>query len=307
MRYGETGNAIAQFFRNYILENEIPFFEETICTDLIVDNGRVVGAIALNYRDGEFLVIRAKAIILATGTTGYLWKYSTPSREQTGDGLALAYRAGAELMGIEFQLWHMAELAYPPPLNRAIYIYPFLIPPNHVSPMFIDSQGRRFMPELETTHMWQQVNAVFERLIDKGLATEEGGWYASLKHISVKDLEDYYTPYEVLKKLGYDTERDLIPLHFSVHSMMGGIRINRNCETNICGLYAVGTAAALFLPTLHGSLCTAKIAVEHILRERINYELCELKNQDVREKLERVISLLREEPRDGFLPYPYSL
>ncbi|MEM3551725.1 MAG: FAD-binding protein, partial [Candidatus Bathyarchaeia archaeon] len=120
--HGDTGKNIMDVLRKEIIRRGIKFLEDTMVTRLLTKNDEVVGATALDYIHGKFLIIRAKSVILAAGGGGCLWKYSTASREVTADGLAIAFRAGAELTNIEFNLWHMADLGRRPGMKPIAWV-----------------------------------------------------------------------------------------------------------------------------------------------------------------------------------------
>lgn len=291
-KYGDTGKNIAEIFRNYLLSSKVRILEDVVVTSILTNEGRTVGAVVLDYVRGELLLIISKAVILATGTGGgYIWTYSTSPREITGDGLALAYRAGAELTGLEFQQWHIGEISRPSPWNRSLYIYPFAIPPKMGSPRFVDAEGRRFMPDLDEAAMWKQCKGVYDRLFKKGLASKNGGYYADMKNINPQDFKKYNTQYRFLEKLGVDPTRDLVEVHTSCHTMLGGVKIDLNAQTNVGGLYAIGATSAMFLPTLHSSLGTALLAVEHIIRHLRSIEYQDIPRESVQAEEQRVMAL----------------
>ncbi|KXB04033.1 hypothetical protein AKJ48_03435, partial [candidate division MSBL1 archaeon SCGC-AAA261O19] len=110
---GGAGQMVMDTLYSETLGKGIRFIEDTAATSILTKGGKCVGATAINYASGEFLVIRAKAVILATGHTGYQYTYSTQSREVVGGGIAMAYRCGAELHSLEFQHWHHSDTLYP--------------------------------------------------------------------------------------------------------------------------------------------------------------------------------------------------
>lgn len=305
-KFGDTGLQIMWIFRNKLMaDGKITVLEETLATNLLTKDGNVVGAMALDIKNGKLLAIRAKSTILATGSGGYVWRYCTNSRQVTGDGQVMAFREGAELMDIEIAYWHIADITCPEAWRR-LQIYPVPLPITGETPRWYNSKGERFLVGVERgmPKDAQAIEVVKE--IQKGNASLDGGYYASLSHIDAHHLEEFYGNYSHLKKLGIDVARDLIECRMSVHSMQGGIRINERAETTLKGLYAIGSCAAAHYPRLHGCLWTGKVGAKYAALYANNIPIPELDWIQVEQEEKRVLNLLKTEPREGLSPAQFE-
>ena len=110
-----TGLELIRTLEDQVLNRNIPYIDEVEVSGIIKDkqSGAVSGAIAINIRTGEILFFKCKAAIIATGGCGKIYSVTSNSWESTGDGIALAYRAGAELMDMEMMQFHPTGMIYP--------------------------------------------------------------------------------------------------------------------------------------------------------------------------------------------------
>jgi len=114
---GNFGVPFMDLRRRQIIKAEIPRLEETVATALLrQEDGSVGGVFCLNTMTGEYIVVRARAVVLATGYSDRLYTRSTGTREMSADGIAMAWRAGASMVNLEMQWWHTNDIAYPPSL-----------------------------------------------------------------------------------------------------------------------------------------------------------------------------------------------
>ncbi len=227
---------------------------DTMGLDILQTDGRVSGLTAVNLRTGEFVVYRCRAIILAAGGSQNVYSHHTTGRELTGDAYGMAFRAGVELMDMEFMKFNMAIIW---PEGAANDPFALLQAFRHTSHWY-NRLGQRFMDK------WDPVNMERNGEVGKiAVATEilEGrggkhGVYYSIKHLP-KNLIDYqkewsrlrgwvdqsthydYTPYIEMMKDGYALEVSL-----AAHYNEGGIRIDPKCATTLKGLYSAGETSA---------------------------------------------------------------
>jgi succinate dehydrogenase/fumarate reductase flavoprotein subunit len=115
-------------------------------------------------------------------------------------------------------------------------------------------------------------------------------------------LEEFYGNYSHLHKLGIDVTKDMIECRMSVHSMQGGIRINERTESNLKGLYAIGSCAAAHYPRLHGCLWTGSVGADYASARAREIKTPELDWSQVEEEGRRIRSLLKRKSRNGFSP-----
>ena len=255
------------------------------CTvlSLLLDSGRIVGACGYDREKGHFRVWQAKAVVIATGGIGRAFKVTSNSWEYTGDGLALAYRAGAELQEMEFVQFHPTGMVWPISV-RGILVTEGVRGEGGV---LRNSEGRRFMfdeipdlykdqtadnehegwrytqgdrdarrpPELLTRdHVARCIN----REVKAGRGTPHGGVFLDIawikqhlpkaeEHIKRK-LPSMYHQFKQLADL--DITKEAMEVGPTTHYMMGGIRVDGDSQmSNVPGLFAAGEAAA----GLHGA------------------------------------------------------
>lgn len=203
--------------------------------DLLVHEGRVHGAVAL--LDGKKVVLRAPAVVLATGGTGRLFSKTTNPEGATGSGIAMAWRAGAEVMDMEFVQFHPTALALEGCPN-------FLISEavRGAGAVLRNGKGERFMPKY---HPMAELapRDVVARCIFKEM--QEGGMdHAFLDATGISEAARKFPMIaETCRQYGVDIEKDLIPIAPAAHYMMGGVHTDAHGRTNVAGLYACGEAA----------------------------------------------------------------
>ena len=237
--------------------------EDTIITDIIVQNDQVAGAVGVNIRSGGFLVFKAKAVVLATGGCMRIYPFVTAPDELTGDGMAMAYRAGAELVDMEFPMFLPGCFVHPPALSGVDV--PFILSTEgFIHGHLLNRRGERFMRKwapktLEhTTRDICSVAMMSEILAGNG--SPHGGVFVSLRHLPTNLIEYLHEWLPWLRDRGkpwtyggFDLE-DFIPRETlkmdaleaapAGHFTNGGIKINERCETNIKGLFAAGETTA---------------------------------------------------------------
>lgn len=237
-------------------KQEVPLFEDCMATKLLKDaSGRVVGAVVLSMRDHRFLVFRAKAVVLASGGYPELWEFTDTSRDLTGDGQAIAYRAGAKLVDMEMMLYYPTCLKWPNEIEGTLVQHEGLINPKYVAAPFINGKKEPFMPA-GLPPCRDELMKIMVSEVKKGNGTPNGGVYIAVPE-SPKSKEDVFKllktldslPYHNLKDLGIDISQHYLEVMPGTHFTLGGVKINPQCETNLVGLYAAGEAAG----NIHGA------------------------------------------------------
>ena len=237
-----TGKALAGTLINEVKKKEsVRLFDNCFVIDLITDSddgdkpGAVIGAITHHERYG-LQVIWAKATILASGGCGKLYRESTNPSVATGDGIAMAYRAGAKLADLAFMQFHPTTL-YIAGASRALITEAV----RGEGAVLIDSHGKRFMPEYHEMADLAPRDIVSRAILSQMKKTGSSYVYLDCKPIG---KERFVKRFPGITKLLEDFELepgvDPIPVHPSAHYMIGGVAVDASGRTSLRGLYAAG-------------------------------------------------------------------
>lgn len=221
----------------------VKVLEETMATKLLVSDGKVTGATAIDLRDGGFKAIKAKSIVLATGGGEQIFGWGTAAArspcpiELTGDGYAMGYEAGAELVDMEFNQ-SLLGLMYPPQFIGATNISTGL------KDGFIDSDGKYWLKDTPIPKITRamMIKEILQK-IEEGKGSPHGGILFDSKVILPTVEKEMFTRvafHEIWKKVGCG---EILEVYPNFMYFMGGIKIDERCETNVKGLFACGEAA----------------------------------------------------------------
>ena len=199
---------------------------ECTITRLLKDGDRVAGAFGYWREQGRFVVFRAKSIVLATGGIGKAWKITSNSWEYTGDGMALAYDAGAELMDMEFVQFHPTGMVWPPGVQGILVTEAV----RGEGGVLRNKLGQRFMEQYDPKKMELSTRDVVARAIytevREGRGTEHGGAYLDISQKPAdyvkKKLPSMYHQFKELADV--DITSGPMEVGPTCHYMMGGIR-----------------------------------------------------------------------------------
>jgi succinate dehydrogenase / fumarate reductase flavoprotein subunit len=226
---------------------------EYTLTRLLIEDGRVCGALGYRRNDGGFVVFRAGAVVLASGGWGRMFRHTSNSWEGTGDGPALAYAAGADLLDMEFMQFHPTGMMWPPGA-RGILITEAV---RGEGGLLKNSEGRRFMEDYDPKKMELSSRDVVARAIYKeveaGRGSPHGGAFLDIASVREagyikRKLPSMYEQFHALA--GVDITREPMEVGPTIHYTMGGIRVAPDtAATTVPGLYAAGECAA----GLHGA------------------------------------------------------
>ncbi len=234
-----TGKKVVEFLKHYIKENKnIEIFENTFVYDLLKQNEKCVGVKAFNGVDKINYTILAKGTVIATGGASGIFSKTTNPRTSTGDGIFLAYNAGADLADMEFIQFH-------PTVYHSTNKKSFLISEavRGEGAYLVTEELNRFMLEIDKLAELAPRDVVAKAIFNK--IKEGKKVYLTLKHLNFEKIKNRFsTIYAELKNYGLDLTSDLIPVEPAAHYFVGGIKTDINGATNVKGLYAIGESAS---------------------------------------------------------------
>lgn len=225
---------------------QIHRLDEWFVTDLILENGAAAGVVALDIRRGELSYINSKAVVLATGGSGRVYEFTTNGFIKTGDGMALAYRAGVPLKDMEMVQFHPTCLP-----GTGILITEAA---RGEGGYLINKDGERFMKKYLPSKMELGPRDILSRseLIEiregRGFKGPHGDYVGlDLRHLGEQAIDERLPMVRELaeKYLGLDPIHEPIPVRPGQHYIMGGVSTNIQGATNVPGLYAVGETACV--------------------------------------------------------------
>jgi succinate dehydrogenase / fumarate reductase, flavoprotein subunit len=230
----------------------IDVYMECTITRLLKDGDRIAGAFGYWREQGRFVVFRAKSVIICTGGIGKAWKITSNSWEYTGDGMALAYDAGADLMDMEFVQFHPTGMVWPPGVQGILVTEAV----RGEGGVLRNKDGKRFMERYDPKKLELSTRDVVARSIytevREGRGTEHGGAFLDISHKPAdyvkRKLPSMY--HQFLELADVDITKGPMEVGPTCHYMMGGIRVDaETAQASIPGLFAAGEAAV----GLHGA------------------------------------------------------
>ena len=242
-------------FQTTLKYDAIQRYDEFFVTKLLVDEGRCQGVVAIELGTGQIRAITAKAVILCTGGCGKVFPFTTNANIKNGDGMALAYRAGAPLKDMEFVQYHPTGLPF-----TGILITEAA---RAEGGWLLNKDGYRYLqdydlgtptptPVLRSMELGprDRLSQCFVKEQEKGRTFE--GPYGHYVHLDIRHLGQKLIDRKIpfvrelcLKYVGIDPVKEMIPVRPVVHYMMGGIHTDIHGATPLPGLYAAGEAACV--------------------------------------------------------------
>jgi fumarate reductase flavoprotein subunit len=229
--------------------------DECFVTKLLVDEGRCQGVVAIELATGKIQAITAKAVILCTGGCGKIFPFTTNANIKNGDGMALAYRAGAPLKDMEFVQYHPTGLPF-----TGILITEAA---RAEGGWLLNKDGYRYLQDYdlgtpEPTPVLRSMELGPRDRLSQAFVKEQEkertmkGPYGDYVHLDVRHLGERKIDKKIpfvrelcLKYAGLDPVKEMIPVRPVVHYMMGGIHTDIHAATSLPGLYAAGEAACV--------------------------------------------------------------
>ena len=247
-----TGLELIRTMQEKTLATDAKVYMETTVTKLFKKDGRVVGALAYTRESGKFVHFKAKAVVMATGGWGRIFKVTSNSWEGTGDGVIHSYDAGAELVDMEMMQFHPTGMVWPPGV-RGLLVTEGV---RGEGGLLRNSEGKRYMENYDPKKMELSTRDVVARAnyteVQEGRGSEHGGVYLDITHLGYEGImKKLPTMYEQFKNLAdIDISREPMEVFPTVHYTMGGVKVDpETCESSVPGLFAAGEVAG----GLHGA------------------------------------------------------
>ncbi len=238
-------------FQHSLKYHNIKRYDEWFALSLVIEEGVAKGLVALDLKTGDFALIASRAVIIATGGAGRAYRFTTNAAIKTGDGMALAYRAGAALKDMEFIQFHPTAL-----LDTGILITEAA---RGEGGYLLNKAGERFLKRYTPERMELGPRDILSRALTteiregRGFEGPSGGYVVlDLRHLG-EELIDSKLPFvrELARNYaGLDPVNEPIPVRPAVHYTMGGVHTDVDGKTTIPGLYACGEAACV---TINGA------------------------------------------------------
>jgi L-aspartate oxidase len=296
-----TGEYIEVTLSQQVRSSRIQVLENFLATEIHVEKGKVSGIRAIDCRTGTVEEFECRFLIMATGGAGQLFKYNTNSNVATGDGITLAFNAGAEIADMEFFQFHPTALRMPG-------VPPFLISEavRGEGGLLRNAEGYRFMPDYHEKADLAPRDIVARSILNEMKKTRSDRVFLDVTHLPPNTITTRFPHiYRFCLDRGLDITRSQIPVAPAAHYMIGGIKTNSWGETNIIGLFATGEVACT---GVHGanrlasnSLLEAIVFSKRIV-ERTKSKVKEKVSTE--EKVKDMYTSLSQRPVPRALPAP---
>jgi fumarate reductase (CoM/CoB) subunit A len=238
-----TGRDFTEPLTRAVVARGVLLLEMTAIVDIVVQSGQVVGAIGVDYREGEIVVVSSPSIILGTGGAGRLFAVTSNPNDATGDGYALALRAGAQLRDMEFIQFYPWRCIVPfdrsrMPIQPSTFV---------LGGKLLNSNLERFMPQYdpvrrEATTRDLAARGIYDQ-INSGLGVR-GGVILDVSEVTPRDwAESNPRPARHFEERGLDYRNEEMLLAPEAHFFMGGVVIDGDAQSRVPGLFAVGEVA----------------------------------------------------------------
>ena len=236
-----TGAELLNALKEEIIKRGIECIDEVMITSLVTDNDQVIGATGLNLKDSSLIYFKAKATILASGGAGQLYPVTSNTFQKNGDGYAISYRAGADLVDMEQVQFHPTGMVAPESKKGVLVTEAVRAEGGKL----INSEGERFMskyaPEkMELATRDVVARSIYQEIIE-GRGTENGGVYLDISHLDDDYIDEKLeTMVLQFENVGVDIKHGPIEVAPTAHHFMGGLKINTDASTNLKNLFGAG-------------------------------------------------------------------
>ncbi len=234
-----TGQHIELTLSDLARHSSVTIREHSLLAEILIEDGAVRGAMVFDSRTGSLEETECRSLVLATGGAGRLFQLTTNSEVATGDGVALAHRAGAEVMDMEFFQFHPTALHVPgaPPflISEAV---------RGEGAVLRNEAGRAFMADYAPEAELAPRDIVARAIVAEMKETGSDHVYLDVRHLPAEQVTSRFPQiYQFCLGHNLDLTSMPIPVAPAAHYMMGGVRTNSWGETNVRGLYAAGETA----------------------------------------------------------------
>ena len=240
-----TGHEIMTALKEEIVKRGIKTIDEVMITSLILNDRdalmpKVIGAIGVDLKTSETIYFQSKAVILATGGAGQLFPVTSNTTQKNGDGFALAYRAGAELLDMEEIQFHPTGMVHPESKKGVLVTEAVRAEGGRL----INSEGERFMSNyddrMELASRDVVARAIYNE-IQEGRGSEHGGVYLTVAHLDPDYIDEKLETMVIqFEDAGVDIKTKPMEVAPTAHHHMGGVRIDEDGRTTIENLFACG-------------------------------------------------------------------
>ncbi len=243
-----TGHEIITALKEEITKRDIETIDEVMVTNLILSQDarppRVIGAVGLDLKTSDIIFLQAKSVIIATGGAGQLYPVTSNTVQKNGDGYALAWNVGANLIDMEEVQFHPTGMVAPES-KKGVLVTEAV---RGEGGILLNKNKERFMKKYSPEKMELSTRDVVARSIYteiiEGRGTENGGVYLDISHLDADVIEEKLeTMVLQFKDVDVDITKEPMEVAPTAHHFMGGVKINENCESSISNLYAAGEAS----------------------------------------------------------------
>ena len=296
-----TGAELLNALKEEIIRRDIECIEEVMITSLVTDDDQVIGATGLNLKDSSLIYFKAKSVILASGGAGQLYPVTSNTFQKNGDGYAIAYTAGAQLVDMEQIQFHPTGMIAPESKKGVLVTEAVRAEGGKL----MNKDGERFMskyaPEkMELATRDVVARSIYQEIIE-GRGTENGGVYLDISHLDDDYIDEKLeTMVLQFENVGVDIKHGPIEVAPTAHHFMGGLKIKEDASTSLKNLFGAGEVCG----GVHGAnrlggnaLADTQVfgKIAGVSASQASKD-CELKTNDeqVEKEAERIESLIKK-------------
>ena len=236
-----TGAELLNALKEEIIRRDIECIEEVMITSLVCEGTQVIGACGFDLKDSSLIYFQAKSTILASGGAGQLYPVTSNTFQKNGDGYAIAFRAGANLIDMEQIQFHPTGMVKPK-TKRGILVTEAVRAEGGI---LLNKDGERFMSKYAPEKMELATRDVVARSIYheiiEGKGTDDGGVYLDISHLDDDYIDEKLeTMVLQFENVGVDIKHEPIEVAPTAHHFMGGLKINTDASTSLENLFGAG-------------------------------------------------------------------